>query len=201
MATDVSGSVDLATVRPQAADETARAYYWDEPNGALPPAEDSTRAHDDVCLVVLGKGRPESLRYAFEGGTLSPRTIALRSGSSVSIVNTDIFSHQLFSPGLSELEPLATAPGHLRKVTLGKVGVFELRDQLHPSTVAHAHVISDLLLQVPLKPSGDFEFEIDPGTYTLKVLRAGEVVYEKSVKVSGKKSSLGKLKLKALKKN
>ncbi len=199
-ATDVTGTVDLSSVKSAPEPERARAFYWEEPNGALPPRSDSARAHQEVCLVVLGKGQPDSPRYAFEGGDLSPRTMAFRSGSKASLVNTDIFSHQLFSPDLKDLEPLATAPGQLRKVTLGNVGVFALRDQLHPNVTGHAHVIADLLKQVPLKPDGSFSFEMDPGAYTVQVLWGSEVVYEKSVKVSGSKSNLGRIKLKRPKK-
>lgn len=192
--------MDLSSVRAATESDEARAYYWDEPNGALPPKSEHARAHEEVCLVVLGKGRVEPIRYAFEGGALSPRTIALRSGTKASIVNTDIFSHQLYAPKLKDLEPLATAPGHMRKVTLGNVGVYELRDQLHPALTAHVHVIGNLLQRIPLNGSGDFSFELDPGSYTIQVLHGEHVAFEKTIKVSGRKSSLGRLKLKTPKK-
>ncbi|MCA9581710.1 MAG: hypothetical protein KC416_07935 [Myxococcales bacterium] len=122
-----------------------------------------------------------------------PSTIVVREGQTLTIENTDPFSHKLYSSEVEGFTPLQTAPGNSRSVKFPKAGVFSIRDASHAFVRGTVHVLPDVSAHAEVSSSGRFRFaDVPNGSYTLKVFFRDRLVASQPVQVDGpREANLG----------
>lgn len=165
---------------------TVPNQYWSKiRNGAVDVRDDRIDPRRELAVVLTGEGGdPVGCDYGLDGGDLMPRTIVVKAGTTLRIVNSDGCSHELEAEGIEGFSALSTAPGNARAVPIPSAGNFALTDRLYPHISGHVHAIADLVACGTIEASGAFAFEDVPvGTYTLKVFRGDREVASAPVEV------------------
>ena len=188
LASEVKGQLVMGAVRPRVAAKAPRqAFNWELENGVKEVLPERTSPRE-LAIVLLGSAAPSGdgrLEVSFNGGTLSPSTLAVRVGATVRIRNDDEIGHELFAAGLDGFSAEATSPGATRSVHLTKAGSWPLQDKLAVHASAHLHVLADLVAVARLESGGAYTFsDVPPGKYTLKVLRGPDELLSKDVEVT-----------------
>jgi hypothetical protein len=190
LASEVTGKLLLATYRPAPKEPAPGAFQWEIENGVKEVTPDRIDAKRELAVVLVGEGQPafpERLEVAFSGGGLLPSTIVARPGATVLFVNEDEIAHELYGVGNADIKAEATSPRGRRSIVMKDAGVIELRDQLLPHLHGVIHVIPNAIAVAAPNGSGEFTFpEIQPGKYTLKVLRGQEELASKEIEVGPK---------------
>ncbi len=161
--------------------------YWEEWNGLLPPEPPRFEPARHVTVVLRGptKGAPKGCEGALRGGDLAPKTLVVRAGAEVRIVNTDGTPHELFAEGLEGFGPLPTASGNARSVSVPKAGTWRIADRRFPHVEGHLVALPDLVSCARVDEEGGVRFtDVAPGRYTLEVYLRGEAVLRKPVQLS-----------------
>lgn len=162
-----------------------RDYYWEEWNGFVAPAPPRFDAKQELAVVLVGAGPgPEGGEARIFGGNFERRTIALRAGTALSVVNADACAHTIYSES-GGWSPLQTAPGRTRRGPNASVGTFVLRDKLYPQVEAYVHVLADLVAVADVAPDGKYVFSNAPtGSFTIKVLKGNDVIATSPIEIT-----------------
>lgn len=184
-AESVEGSVHGNTSNEASAESGKQDYYWRVWNGALPERRNKDD-HGDVLAVLTGKFTrpPIGCKFAFRGGSLSPSTIAGRSGTTIRVENRDSFTHELSVEGLAGFTPLEAGPGKARVISVPAGGPWELGDRIYGHIDGYLHSMRELVACASITASGKFRFEdVPPGPYSLRILRGSEQVASRRITV------------------
>jgi hypothetical protein len=136
----------------------------------------------ELCIAALVPGDAKPLgvpyRVVVAGGRTSRVTLVVAPGQQIQFENGDPFAHKLYvvGPDAKGLQPAETAPNKSRTWTPPGPGKYEIRDQMAPSlrswVVVEPHVAS---IGYPDR-KGDFQIDLEPGSYTLRGYFNGEPV-------------------------
>jgi hypothetical protein len=136
----------------------------------------------ELCVVALvpgdGKANKLPLRVVVAGGRTSPVTLVVAPNQQIQFENQDPFAHKLYVVGADSkgFAPTETGTAKSRTWTPPGPGKYEIRDQLAPS-VRSWIVVEPHLVNVGYPDrKGDFQIDLDPGTYTLRGYFDGEPV-------------------------
>ncbi len=180
LAADVRGKLTIPSDFGHAPAAPAQGQYeWKVWNGVLDPLPDRVDPRRAFAPVLIGDapGPGPDSTFALQGGDLLPSTMVARAGSTLRIDNTDLCSHELYSPHLPGLTPLQTAPNNGRTLKLTKVGHYVIEDRLYPHVHGDLHVITKLVARGTVASDGSFSFhDVPPGTYTLKVFYGARAI-------------------------
>ena len=191
LAAQVTGRVRLPNAPPQ--EDTPNTFYWKAWNGfvASPAARLDARREVSVVLTGAGPDEPIGCTYRLSGGDFLPRTLVVKSGSTLRIENQDGCSHELQSEDLPDFSPLATNPGNARPVAVPTGGPYTVTDRLYGHVRGVVVPVDDLVACATVNPNGSFSFSSVPaGEYTLKVFREGEAIHEAPVTISDRELTL-----------
>ena len=190
-AESLEGSLKWSNADASKADaKAAGTYYWKVWNGAL-PERTLSRKSNQLLAVLTGKslGPPIGCEFSFRGGTLSPSTLAARTGTTIRIDNNDPFSHQLIVDGLPGFTPLESGPEKSRAVAVPEGGPWELSDAYYGHVEGNLHSFRELVACARVARSGKFRFaEVPPGPYSLRILRGPEQVASRKVVIGAGQS-------------
>jgi hypothetical protein len=181
-----SGALSDAAEKDSA--EGTYAPYWEEWNGFLEPKPGDPNPARELAVVLRGSASedPKGCGYTLRGGDLMPKTVVVKTGSTLRIENRDGCSHALYAEGLKSFAPIQTAPGNARTVSISQEGSWPIRDQLYPHVRGHLHALPDLVACGSVDEDGDYEFEDVPaGEYKLSVYHRGKKLVTKSVELDG----------------
>jgi hypothetical protein len=175
----------------EAKDPANNRFDFREPASTVPEDVRRLRGHlqKELCIAVLQEQEPlqkKKIRVLLQGGRTSPVTIVVSTKEEIQFENRDPFEHNIYEvkgalgdgviaeykgPGAGEAPSrLWTPPGP---------GVYEIRDKLIPSL--RSWVVVEPNVQKTFYPNrkGEFQTELDPGTYTLQAYFNGEKVGDK----------------------
>lgn len=189
-AESVEGSVQGKSSTRESSDSSEQDYYWKVWNGAL-PEQPETDDLSDVLAVLTGKftGPPIGCDFGFQGGGLSPSTLAARSGTSIRIKNTDPFTHELSVKGLPGFTALESGPGTARVISVPAGGPWPLGDRIYGHVDGYLHSMRELVACATVLANGTFRFDnVPPGPYSLRILRGSDQVAVRRVTVPAGKS-------------
>jgi hypothetical protein len=168
----------------EAKDPNLHRFTFREPSATVRPDVRTLTAFlpKELCVAALVPGDGKALglpyRVVVAGGRTSPVTLVVASGQQLQFENGDPFAHKLYVVGGDSkgFSPTETAAGKSRTWTPPGPGKYEIRDQLAPSLrswiVVEPHVVS---VGYPDR-KGDFQIDLQPGTYTLRGYFNGEPV-------------------------
>jgi plastocyanin len=168
----------------EAKDPKLNRYTFREPSATVRPDVRTLTAHlpKELCVAALvegeGKALKAPLRVVVAGGRTSPVTLVVAQGQQILFENQDPFPHKLYVTGADAkgFQATETAASKSRTWTPPGPGKYEIRDQLAPSLrswiVVEPHVVS---VGYPDR-KGDFQIDLEPGTYKLRGYFNGEPV-------------------------
>lgn len=186
----VEGSVRGKSSTNENPDSGKQDYYWKVWNGAL-PEQPETDDLSDVLAVLTGKftGPPIGCAFGFQGGDLSPSTLAARSGTTIRVENSDAFTHELSVKGLPGFTPLESGPGTARVISVPAGGPWSLGDRIYGHVDGYLHSMRELVACTRVTANGTFRFDdVPPGPYSLRILRGADQVAVRRVTVPAGKS-------------
>lgn len=169
-------------------DNTAKAYYWNEPNGISPVRPPRVNPNEDLGVVLLRKGdsanTPEKLTTVkVRAGGLEPGVLITRPGSTVRFRSVDPFEHELYVSGMESFKPELQSKGQFRHIEFANEGIFEVRCKTMPHFRAYIVVVNAGQF-VNVKPDGEFSSEnLEPGEYELKVFHGGSWIHTQTVSI------------------
>jgi plastocyanin len=136
----------------------------------------------ELCIAALvpGEGKPNRspLRVVVAGGRTSPVTLVVAPGQQIQFENQDPFAHKLYVVGADSkgFAPVETGSAKSRTWTPPGPGKYEIRDQMEPSVrswiVVEPHWVN---VGYPDR-KGDFQIDLEAGTYMLRGYFNGEPV-------------------------
>ncbi|MBX3251582.1 MAG: carboxypeptidase regulatory-like domain-containing protein [Myxococcales bacterium] len=176
------GTVRMADPADTPADESP-PYYWSVWNGLVDPVDPKASPSRELAVILTGGpgGDPVGCEHGLRGGGFMSRTMAVKAGGTLRLVNTDGCSHELYSDTIPDFAPLATAPGNPRNVVV-PAGVHEIHDRLYAHVHGVVHALPDLAACGRIADDGAFVFEgVPAGSYTLKVLQGAREVHSAAV--------------------
>jgi hypothetical protein len=168
----------------EAKDPKLHLFTFREPSATVRPDVRTLTAFlpKELCVAALvpGDGKPLGLPYrvVVAGGRTSPVTLVVAAGQQLQFENADPFTHKLYVVGSDPkgFAPTETGAGKNRTWTPPGPGKYEIRDQLAPSIrswiVVEPHVAS---IGYPDR-KGDFQIDLQAGSYTLRGYFNGEPV-------------------------
>jgi hypothetical protein len=167
----------------EAKDPKFHRFTFREPSATVRTDVRTLTAHlpKELCIAALvpGDGKPKlPYRVVVAGGRTSPVTLVVASGQQIQFENGDPFPHRLYVVGADSkgLAPTDMGEAKTRAWTPPGPGKYEIRDQAAPSVrswiVVEPHVTN---VGYPDR-KGDFQIDLDPGTYTLRGYFNGEPV-------------------------
>jgi hypothetical protein len=174
----------LNPVWEEARDPNLHRYTFREPSATVPVPVRALTAFlpKELCVAALvdgdGKALKAPLRVVVAGGRTSPVTLVVASGQQLQFENQDPFAHKLYVVGADSkgFAPVETAASKSRGWTPPGPGKYEIRDQLAPSVrswiVVEPHVVN---VGYPDR-KGDFQIDLEPGTYKLHAYFKGEPI-------------------------
>jgi hypothetical protein len=89
---------------------TAKSYYWNQPNGIIGVTPPPVRPTSDLALVAFKEGAPpkgpdDISSVEVRTGSLARNVVVTRPGSTIRFINVSPFNHELYSPQLSSFKP------------------------------------------------------------------------------------------------
>jgi plastocyanin len=168
----------------EAKDPSLHRFTFREPSATVRPDVRTLTAFlpKELCVAALVPGDGKALNAAYRvvvaGGRTSPVTLVVAPGQQLQFENQDPFPHKLYVVGADSkgFAATETAGGKSRTWTPPGPGKYEIRDQAAPSVrswiVVEPHVVS---VGYPDR-KGDFQIDLQPGTYTLRGYFNGEPV-------------------------
>jgi hypothetical protein len=168
----------------EAKDPKLNRFTFREPSATVRPEVRTLTAFlpKELCITALieGEGKPlkQAYRVVIAGGRTSFVTLVVAPGQQIQFENQDNFPHKLYVVGADSkgFAPTETAPTKSRTWTPPGPGKYEIRDQLAPSIrswiVVEPHCAN---VGYPDR-KGDFQIDLEPGTYKLRGYFNGEPV-------------------------
>jgi plastocyanin len=159
--------------------ESGRAYYWNEPNGIAPVRPPQIDPSSDIAVVVTKEGAPspgpdELSTVKVRAGSMEPRVITTRPGSTIRFRNVDPLDHELYSPNLPNFRPEHQSNGAFRPIEFSEEGIFEIKCKLFSHFKAYVVVTKSTFI-VPVQKDGSFSLsDLQDGKYILKVFHEGK---------------------------
>lgn len=150
----------------------------------VPPLEDP-RSH----MVVVLDGRqgatmpPGRATMRLVDMRLSPRVVAIGSGSTIDFQNDDHVSHTLYSLANDRIPATPQAPGASRTVKLTGPGVYELRCKEVPHIRGTILALAGGRFAVPVAGGAFAIDDVPPGLYHLRVWYAGKNIHSQNIGV------------------
>jgi len=136
----------------------------------------------ELCVAALvdgeGKAFREPRRVVIAGGRTSPVMLVVAPGQQIYFENLDAFPHKLYVVGADSkgFAATETAKDKGRSWTPPGPGKYEIRDQMSPS-VRSWIVVEPHLFNVGYPDrKGDFQIDLEPGSYKLRGYVNGEPV-------------------------
>jgi hypothetical protein len=174
----------------EAKDRKANRFTFREPSATVNAAVRELTAFlpKELAIAAVGTAapaaKPQPQIVSVSGGRTSPVTIVVAQGQVVQFTNKDPFTHKLYEVG-GKLAAEELAPSKSRSWTPPAVGKYELRDQATPSLRSWVVVLPHLAKVTYPTKAGDFELELDPGTYKLRGYFEGNAVGQELEAVVG----------------
>lgn len=170
----------------QAVPESQQAeHYWNAWNGFIAAGEMNIDLTRELTVVLRGGevSEPVACEYTLSGGDLSSRTMVVKTGTRIRLLNGDGAVHELAIDGLGdEGATLPTAPGNARQITIPAGGPYAITDALYAHVQGSFVPVDDLAACGRVEADGAFTLpEVPPGDYVLAVYRDGEQVHEQNV--------------------
>ncbi len=166
----------------EAKDPKLQRYTFREPSASVRSDVHTLTAFlpKELCIVALGSedAKPLSgpIRVVLAGGRTTPVTLVITKGQQVQFENNDPFAHKLYVVGTDNkgFGPVETGPTKTRGWTPPGPGKYEIRDQLAPSL--RSWIVVEPKAQAINYPDrkGDFQLDLQPGTYKLRGYFNGE---------------------------
>jgi hypothetical protein len=129
-----------------------------------------------VAVTDAGGGTVKGKTMEVKGGRISPVTMVITQGATVQIENKDPFPHRLYDKGDKGLQVGETPANKSRSWTPPGPGKYEIRDQVSPSIRAWIVVEPKAVALSYPDRKGEFEMELEPGTYKLRAYHNGAMV-------------------------
>jgi hypothetical protein len=176
----------LNPVWTEAKSPQSHRYTFREPSSSVPTDSRVLRGHfsKELCIVALteipAKPRPKPITVIVEGGRTSYVTLVVAPGQEILFENHDLTDHAIYSVGDQPggLSKGVMKPDASRTWTPPGPGKYEFRDELAPSLRSWI-VVEPRAMKVKFPNRvGDFDMDLDPGTYTLRAYYNGEPVGE-----------------------
>jgi hypothetical protein len=133
----------------------------------------------EVAIVAIsdaGGGTVKGRTMEVKGGRISPVTMVITEKVAVQIENKDPFPHRLYDTKDKGLQVGETPANKSRTWTPPAAGKYEIRDQASPSVRAWIVVEPKAVALAYPDRKGEFEIELEPGTYKLRAYHNGEMV-------------------------
>ncbi|MFT5355319.1 MAG: hypothetical protein ACI9KE_002538 [Polyangiales bacterium] len=160
-------------------------HYWNAWNGFIAAREMNVDLTRELSVVLRGGevAEPVDCEYTLHGGDLGSRTMVVKTGARIRLMNGDGAVHELAIEGLSdEGATLPTAPGNARQLTIPAGGPYIVTDALYAHVQGTIVPVDDLAACGRVAADGAFTLpEVPPGDYVLAVYRNGEQVHEQNV--------------------
>lgn len=160
-------------------------HYWNAWNGFIAAREMNIDLTRELSVVLRGGevSEPVGCEYTMRGGDLSSRTMVVKTGTRIRLVNNDGAVHELAIEGLGdEGATLPTAPGNARQLTVPAGGPYAITDALYAHVQGSIVAVDDLAACGSVDADGSFTLpEVPAGEYVLAVYRGGEQVHEQNV--------------------
>lgn len=168
----------------EARDPKQNRFTFREPSATVRPEVRTLTAFlpKELCIAALIDGEAKPLKQAYRvviaGGRTSFVTLVVAPGQQIQFDNQDNFPHKLYVVGADSkgFAPAETLPTKSRTWTPPGPGKYEIRDQLAPSIrswiVVEPHCAN---VGYPDR-KGDFQIDLEPGTYKLRGYFNGEPV-------------------------
>ncbi len=162
----------------EAKDVASRRYTWREQS---PTVLDKFRhltasPSKEVCVVAFGEGAParEIVALRLGGGRTTPVTLVVNPGTTLDVVNRDVFRHRPYIVNQPSFQAADIKAGEQRQWKVPGPGTYELRDELFPSVRSWVVVEPNAVARAYPAPDGAFAFaNLPPGEYTLRAYFSG----------------------------
>ena len=160
-------------------------HYWNAWNGFIAAREMNVDLTRELTVLLRGGdvAEPVDCEYTLRGGDLGSRTMVVKTGARIRLMNGDGAVHELAIEGLSEEgATLPTAPGNARQLTIPAGGPYVVTDALYAHVRGTIVPVDDLAACGRVAADGAFTLpEVPAGDYVLAVYRGGEQVHEQNV--------------------
>lgn len=160
-------------------------HYWNAWNGFIAATEINIDLTRELSVVLRGGdiADPVDCEYSLQGGDLSSRTMLVKTGARIRLLNGDGAVHELAIEGLNEEgATLPTAPGNARQLTIPAGGPYTVTDALYAHVRGTIVPVDDLAACGRVAADGAFTLpDVPAGDYVLAVYRNGQQVHEQNV--------------------
>lgn len=175
-----------------------RAFFWEVPNGVVPLTAARADVERDLAVVLTGPGVEESARpvaVVLEGGRCRPGTVVAAPGTMINVENNDLLTHELYvvpRGGTDRVVPAErTSPRARRQFSVGRAGVFELRDARDPSFRCWIAAGPGQGRVLRVDAQGAFRAAgLADGDFTVKVFYEGTERASQAVTVAGREATV-----------
>lgn len=201
LAADLRGTLTGAAELTPAArerDPRRRDFYWEVPNGVVPITTPRADVERDLAVVLTGPGVEESSQPAslvLEGGRCRPGTLVVSPATVINVENTDLLSHELYVVPRGATERVVpaerTSPRARRQFSVGRAGVFEVRDARDPAFRCWIAAGPGQGRVLRVDAQGAFRTaNLADGEYTVKVYYEGTERASQPVAVAGREATV-----------
>lgn len=171
-----------------------RAFYWEEPNGAIDVRRPHAVTDMDIAVILTGDQVAEArqpVSLPVIGGRCRPGTVVVTPNTVLRLQNQDWMAHEFFATAPGHTEPIRsfgpemTAPRSERQVQIPQPGTYEIRDRLQPAFRCWVVVGPGQGRAITPAPDGTFRFaSVTDGNYTLNVYYEGRAIAETTTQVT-----------------
>lgn len=169
---------------------SAPGYWRNLRNGVLKVLPPLLDPRQEMVVTLEGKGLPAADQVkptlTFADMRLTPPVLPVRSGTNITVRNTDPVPHDLQSADKKTVPLLPLAAGAAATISFPEEGPVELRCGRYPHIVGRVLVLRAPRFALPAA-SGAFTFEgVPDGTHTLRVWFRGRWIHSQRVTVKRK---------------